>query len=238
MGSDISFPDVTAMILAGGLGTRLKSVVADRPKVLATVRGRPFMAYLLDQLGQARVSRAVLCTGFQADAIQQAFGAVRGSLGIDYSREPSPLGTGGALRLALARITTPHVLVMNGDSYCDFDPAEFIAWSMHHSDRPSLVAAHVDDTQRFGRLELCENRVEQFLEKGRSGAGWINAGIYFLPTTLLAQIPADRAVSLESEILPAWAASGLHAYRRDLGFLDMGTPESYAQAESFFARAA
>ena len=117
--SDIS--NIEAAILAGGLGTRLRSVVPDRPKVLAEIGGRPFIEILLDQVAAAGIRTAVLCTGYLGDQIEARLGTRRGPLALRYSREVEPLGTGGALRLALPMLASDTVLVLNGDSYCDAD---------------------------------------------------------------------------------------------------------------------
>src|SRR5690349_11400865 len=109
----------TAVILAGGVGSRLRSVVSDRPKVLAPIRNRPFLSYLLDTLEDAGLSEVVLCTGYMASLVEETFGPNYGRMRITYSRELTPLGTGGALRAALASIETHSVLVLNGDSYCE-----------------------------------------------------------------------------------------------------------------------
>src|SRR5437867_6202026 len=121
MPGSVPFRSVPAVILAGGLGRRLGSVVADRPKALATVRGRPFLAYLLDQLCAAGTTRVTVCTGHGAAQIEAAFGARYGGARLNYSRETAPLGTGGALRLALPMLDAPVLLVLNGDSFADVD---------------------------------------------------------------------------------------------------------------------
>ena len=117
--------DVTAAILAGGLGTRLRPAVADRPKVLAPVGGRPYLTYLLDQLAGAGVREVVLLTGYAADEVRDALGDRYGRMRLRYSVEPAPLGTAGALRLALPLLAAPAVLLLNGDSYCDADLGAF-----------------------------------------------------------------------------------------------------------------
>ena len=118
-----SLADVSAVILASGLGTRLRSVVADRPKVLAPIGGRPLLAYLFDQLIAAGIREAVLATGYRGEQIEAALGTAYGPLRLRYSPEPSPLGTGGALRLAWSLLAAPSALVMNDDSYCQADLA-------------------------------------------------------------------------------------------------------------------
>src|SRR5690349_15097040 len=119
-------PELTGAILAGGLGTRLRSVVSDRPKVLALVRGRPFLAYLLDQLGEADIRRVVLLTGYKGEQIEKTFGSRYGNIDLEYSAETEPLGTAGALRLALPKLfanatVAGTVLMLNGDSFCAAD---------------------------------------------------------------------------------------------------------------------
>src|SRR5207249_4136291 len=108
---------ITAAILAGGLGTRLRSVVADRPKVLATVAGRPFLSHLLEQLEASGIRETILLVGFGAGQVRSAFGTRFGDMALSYSVEPEPLGTGGALRNALGHFACDDVLLLNGDSF-------------------------------------------------------------------------------------------------------------------------
>lgn len=229
--------DVTAVILAGGLGTRLRSMVRDRPKVLAEVRGRPFLAYLLDQLCDAGVRRAVLCTGYKTAQIETTFGNRYRELEITYSREDLPHGTAGALRLALPQLETQTLLVMNGDSYCGADLVAFRNWHAAGGFDGSMCLVNVQDAGRYGRVWAGhDHRILRFDEKRPdAGPGWINAGLYVLNRSLLADIPAGRAVSLEREILPFWILRPFGGYRSEARFLDIGTPESYAEAERFFA---
>ncbi|MCY3023434.1 MAG: sugar phosphate nucleotidyltransferase [Planctomycetota bacterium] len=119
---------VAAVILAGGLGTRLRAVVRAQPKVLAPVRGKPFLAYLLDQLCGAGIRTAVICSGYLGEQIEAAFGSAYGPVRVEYSREAAPLGTGGALRAAAPLLGDHPVLVLNGDSYCELDPRALWAW--------------------------------------------------------------------------------------------------------------
>lgn len=230
--------DATAAILAGGLGTRLRSHVADRPKVLAPVHGRPYLTYLLDQLADAGLRRVVLLTGYLAEQIHSAFGETYAGMRLIYSREPAPLGTAGALRWALPHLPSPTVLLLNGDSYCAASLPDF--WEFHQ--RPSadlsLVLTRVADCSRYGRVRLApDGRILRFEEKSQAGgAGWVNAGIYLLRRSLIEEVPDDGPVSMERDLFPAWAAG-----KRCCGFscrapfLDIGTPESYARAETFFA---
>lgn len=232
-----SLSDVTAVILAGGLGTRLRSVVADRQKVMAQVCGRPFLAFLLDQLHSAGISYTVLCTGYKSEQIEEEFGNSYKGMRLAYSRETESLGTAGAIRLALPLIESPTTIVMNGDSFCDADLSEFESFHRNRNAECSLLLVEVPDTERYGRVILDdESWIASFDEKGaHKGAGWINAGIYLLGRSLIESIPVGRAVSIEREVFPRWTGRGLFGYRSRGKFLDIGTPESYSIAEAFLA---
>jgi NDP-sugar pyrophosphorylase family protein len=231
-------PRVEAAILAGGLGTRLAACVADRPKVLADVRGRPFLTYLLDQLAASGVERAVLCTGYRGDMVEAALGARRGALELAYSREREALGTGGALRLALGELRSKTVLVLNGDSFVEADLRELCAVHGAGGALGTLLLTEVEDAGRYGRVELDgAGRISAFREKSAGGRGWINAGVYALERELLERIPAGRKLSLERDILPGWVPLGLRGHVTRGRFIDIGTPESYAAAQRFFGTA-
>ncbi len=228
---------VTAAVLAGGRGTRLRPAVADRPKVLAEVGGRPFVIHLLEWLAGAGVRRVVLCTGYRGSQMRDTLGGVCGPLRLLYSEESTPLGTAGALRHALPVLSSESVLVLNGDSWCDVDLAAYWAWYHDRAADGALVLAAVDDVRPFGHVTLADDaRVLRFAEKDTaSGPGWINAGIYLFRRTMLESIPAGRVVSLEREMLPAWSERRIYGYRTDRSFLDIGTPERYAAAKRLFA---
>lgn len=230
--------DVTAMILAGGLGTRLRQAVADRPKCLAAVNGRPFLAYQLDRLVAAGLTRACLCTGFLADQVEETFGDRYGPLALSYSRESEPLGTGGALRLAIDRVETPLALVLNGDSLCDCDLDELLKTSRRVQGQSSIVLVEVAAAESFGRVEWSEVdgsvQISSFHEKGQGGPGWINAGIYLLGREAVCSIQPHEAVSIEQAVFPRWAAEGsLWGCLTQGRFLDIGTPETYAAAAAY-----
>lgn len=228
---------IAAAILAGGLGTRLRSVVSDRPKVLAEIHGRPFLTYLLDEIASVGIEHAVLCTGYKAEMVRQILGDDYRGVHLSYSEEANPLGTGGALRQALPNLMTSTALVLNGDSFCHTDLAEFHAWHVAHGAQTSLLLAQVPDTTRYGNVMIDDiGRVLEFSEKGQHhGPGFINAGVYLLSRELIADIPPGRAVSLEREVFPGWVGHGLYGYAGGREFIDIGTPESFSLAEQFFA---
>jgi D-glycero-alpha-D-manno-heptose 1-phosphate guanylyltransferase len=232
---------VEAMILAGGLGTRLRSMVSDRPKVLAEVWGRPFLAYLLDQLAASGITRVILCIGYLGEQIRDTFGdaydTADGSIQLSYSQETQLLGTGGALGLASELVRSSRVLVMNGDSFCGADLKSFSEFHQQKSTPVSMVLTQIADTARYGKVELTpDQRIVRFTEKGENqGLGWINGGIYLIESSLLANIPADRSVSLEAELFPQWIKQGVYGYYSQGKFLDIGTPESYPLAKALFS---
>lgn len=229
--------DVTAAILAGGLGTRLRPAVQETPKVLAAVGGRPFLTILLDQLACAGVRETVLLTGHRADDVRLAVGTRHGTMRLAYSHEPSPLGTAGALRHALALLSSPTVLLLNGDSYCDVDLAHLLTAHQETQADLTVTLTHAADTSPFGRvLTTAEERITGFVEKlAEGGPGWINAGIYVVARSLVAAIPQGRHQSLERDLIPEWLRTHrLYGYRGASRFLDIGTPASYARAPAFF----
>ena len=228
--------NVTAVVLAGGFGTRLRSVVADRPKVMAQVNGRPFLTYILDQLAATECRSVVLCTGYLGEQIRSAFGGKYQSLRLRYSWEPEPLGTGGALKLALSQIASDPVLVLNGDSFYGIDLMEYGRWHGDHDAVASIALTRMRHSERYGRVKMdAAARVVNFCEKEQaSGPGWINAGIYMLGRKLLETIPDGKNVSLERELFPDWTRCGVYGYYNPGCFLDIGTPEDFGSAEEFF----
>jgi D-glycero-alpha-D-manno-heptose 1-phosphate guanylyltransferase len=226
------------IILAGGVGSRLRSVVSDRPKCLATIHGRPFLSYLLDQLAQAGVNDAILSTGHMADQVETTFGSNHGPMALRYSRENSPLGTGGAVKHALGLCSRDHLLVINGDSFFDFDWRDFLAWFDPAAMRLGMVLAWIEDCRRYGQVSIApDGQVLRFQEKSETApAGWINAGVYLINKKALADFSAPKAFSLERDFFPAQMGRSFYARGYRGRFIDIGTPESYAAAESFFPK--
>ena len=227
-----------AVILVGGKGTRLQSVVKDRPKPMAKVAGRPFVEWLLLLLRAQDVRRVVFCTGYMAEAIEAHFGDGRQwKMEFTYSRDPGLLGTAGAVRYALAHLRSDRFLVLNGDSYCDVDTKRLEKVHAACGARATLWLAKADDCSRYGSVEIGpDGAVRAFHEKrSERRAGMINAGVYVLEREVVGTVPEGRAVSLEAEFFPTLIGHGLYAAVGDHPFLDIGTPEAYASAEQFFA---
>ncbi|MBN2008111.1 nucleotidyltransferase family protein [candidate division KSB1 bacterium] len=234
----MNLSDITALLLVGGLGMRLRSVVSDRPKSLASIGDRPFLALLLDQLVDAGIERTVLCTGYMDQHISHVFGESYRDMKLQYSHETTPLGTGGALRYANHLIESETVLVMNGDSFCEFDPLSFWRWHQQHPDAGSIILTEVCDCRRFGRVKTDnDNRILHFDEKTfmEVGPGWVNAGVYLLPTDWIDAIEADKQISLERDLFPHWLHHGMFGYYSQGLFIDIGTPQSYRKAEEILS---
>ncbi len=226
------------IVLAGGKGTRLQRVVSDRPKPLAEVAGRPFVEWLLLALRVQGVERVVLATGYMGEMVEASFGdGARLDMEVVYARETVPLGTGGAARHALGHVTTDHALVLNGDSFCPFDIGRLLEAHERAGAAATLWLVPMDDCRRYGAVDVADDgRVLSFQEKSPDlGAGLINAGVYLFDRRALEAIPADRPVSLENDTFPSLIGRGLYATVGEGPFLDIGTPESYASAERFFA---
>jgi len=225
------------VILCGGLGTRLQSVVVDRPKSLARLRERPFLEWQLLSLQAMGFRNVVLCTGYMGEAIQEYVGnGTFKGLCIQYAKEAEPRGTGGALRGALPFLRTDPVVVLNGDSWCHLDFEQLLHWSRTKQSKATIALTHVPETARYGRVEFNNHEeIVTFEEKGGSSApGWINAGMYVLAQEVILGIPEQFPVSLERDIFPKWVGSGLYGYPKGREFFDIGTPDSYAQAEVIF----
>ena len=233
----IGFENVTALILAGGLGTRLSTVVNDRSKVMAEISGRPFLTYLLAQLERLGVLDAVVCTGHKADELETAVGDSFGDVSIRYSREREPLGTAGAMALAAPLIESEYVIVLNGDSFFTGDWSACLDAAWRHEGYGAIALVRLEDCAEYGLVQTdVEGNILEFIEKrGVREPGWINAGVYALTKAAIDSIPSGRAVSLEREVFPEWIESGLIGCRIEGDLLDIGTPERLAGAEAFLS---
>lgn len=230
-----------AIVLAGGKGTRLRGIVNDRPKPMATVCGRPFLEWLLLALREQGITRAVLATGHMADSIEGYFGdGTAWNMQLAYSRDPSPLGTGGAVRHAAAQAESDHLLVLNGDSYCRVDVRQLVETHSERKASGTLWLVRKRDCNRYGAVQIGDDGlVAAFLEKSlRRGPGLINAGVYLLNREVVETIPLGTATSLEREVFPRLVGSGLYGVVGNGPFLDIGTPEAYARAHEFIAHEA
>jgi D-glycero-alpha-D-manno-heptose 1-phosphate guanylyltransferase len=221
-----------AVILAGGFGTRLSSKLRDLPKSMAPIGSRPFLAILLDQLVAAGCERVLLSVGYLRNVIQDAFQFGYRGMPIEYVIEETPLGTGGAIHLALSQVKEPSAIVLNGDTFLELD---FVKISAFHASagRPMTMAIiQVPDTSRYGGVVLEDGTITGFIEKGQRGRGWINAGVYVLNRDFPWPVELPARFSFETDVLGRVIDQiRPSAFLCDGYFLDIGVPEDLGRAE-------
>jgi NDP-sugar pyrophosphorylase family protein len=230
---------IDVLVLAGGLGTRLRSVLGDTPKLLAPIAGQPFLPFLLAWLKNFGARRVVLALGHGADRITDH---LRQQPDHDLEMvtiiEPHPLGTAGALRLANAALRSDPVLVLNGDSFVSADLCGFI---FHHeaSGAPAtILGVEVAEAGRYGRILLDERgRIAGFAEKDLTfhGPALVSAGAYLLGAAMRNRIATMPGDSLERDVFARLPPGVLAAFCGRFDFIDIGTPQSLAQAEPLLA---
>jgi D-glycero-alpha-D-manno-heptose 1-phosphate guanylyltransferase len=226
---------IEAIILAGGQGTRLREVVSDLPKSMAPIIDRPFLEILLLSLSSRGFQRVILALGFMADKIRDYFGDSFAGMQLVSIVENTPLGTGGAVRLAMQNVLSDHVYILNGDTYLEFNPVDVESlWNL--SKRPIIVGCMVEDTARYGRLLLDQGKVKGFTEKGIAGPGLINAGCYVMPSGQLDHYPKVSVFSLEQDVLvPLVNHTQVEAFQTKGLFIDIGVPADYLLAQTLLA---
>ena len=226
--------DTDIVVLAGGLGTRIRPVLGDVPKLLAPIGKRTYLDYLLDWLQGFGAGRVILSLGHQAQQIiDYTAGHPRSGLSVEAVVEPQPLGTAGALRLVRPHVKTETALVMNGDSWTGADLGALKAAHETAGAPATLLCVHVDDAGRYGRIEVdASGRIRAFQEKNPdAGPGLINAGVYAFAAEAWKILEDTAGPSLERDVFQALPPSTLAAYDAgNVPFIDIGTPESLAQA--------
>lgn len=225
-----------ALILCGGLGTRLREAVPDKPKSMAPIKGKPFLEILIRGLKAKGVDDFVLATGHLSEQIEAyCENGACWDVKVRYSREPEPLGTGGAVKLA-EPLLADRFLVLNGDTFVDFDPAALTA-KMDSTGAPLvLTLRHVEDPERYGAVDVEANgKVRAFVEKGVRRGNLINAGVYMVKKSALRLMDAGRAVSLEKEWMPRLIAEGIYGVETKGLFIDIGVPEDFLRAQDLLA---
>lgn len=234
-----------AIILAGGFGTRLKSVVADLPKPMAPVNGPPFLNYLLSYLAHYGVKNIIVSTGYGAEQITSYYNelskqATWDGARIGYSHEAEPLGTGGAIRLAMQQSRQKQVIVLNGDSFFDVDLDAFSMLYKKSHAQHAIALRQEEDTARYGTIDIdSHNRITAFKEKtGNEGSGLINAGIYILNKDLfLNSTKPDINFSVEKDFFEVkLEEQKICGFEFNGYFIDIGIPEDYAKAQHDFKR--
>lgn len=219
-----------AIILAGGKGTRLKSQVADRPKPMADINGKPFLYYLLNNLSSLGFTHIIMSIGYLGHHIVDYFGEDFLGMKITYVQEPIPMGTGGAAKLCMQNCGEDAVFILNGDSFCQFNPQDLMNVMRDYDCNVVLTSCVVKETERYGSLLLKDNLVTKFQEKSMAGTGIINVGIYLVKTSTLKSFKNNTSFSFEADFLEHEVRNlSVRTIINEDYFIDIGTPEDYAQ---------
>ena len=223
------------IILAGGLGTRLRSVVKDVPKCMAPVAGKPFLWYLLRYLTRFDVNRVILSVGYLREVIFEWIDEVRDTFPFefDYAVEEEPLGTGGGIKLALGKAESDNIVILNGDTFFDVDLNQLMLQHRDSKAEVTLALKPMKDFDRYGQVLTVGDYISQFIEKKQCDEGDINGGVYVIrrATKLMDDLP--RKFSFEKEVLEKNTGSRtLAGFRHNGYFIDIGIPEDYSRAET------
>jgi len=219
-----------AVILCGGLGTRLRPISGDLPKVLIPFAGRTFIDILIESLLPFGFRRFVLCVGHMREKVRNHF--YRRDYEVVFSEETEPLGTGGAVKNAMKHITTSPFLLLNGDSLCPIDMREFYDFHVRKGGVMSIVLSRPLSENAYGVVEVdSENRIVAFREKAEARKGsFINAGLYLAECRIFDLMPEAARFSLETDLIPALLPHGCYGLVTDAEVIDIGTPDRYFQA--------
>jgi len=226
---------INAVILCGGLGTRLSKLVGDRPKPMADINGQPFLEILIEEAASYGFKRFILCTGHMSGYVEAYFAGKFKKYEILISSETAPLGTAGAIKKAESLINSDKFVAMNGDSLCKLDYNAFMDFHMSKKALCSVALAKAETASDYGTINVdSSGRITGFKEKVISSEpALINAGIYIINKAAVDAIPADTKYSLEKEWMPRMIESGsVYGYFTGKPVLDIGTPERYQKAKN------
>lgn len=224
-----------AIILAGGFGTRIQSVVSDVPKPMAPVAGKPFLAYILQSLVKQDIRKIILAVGYKKESIINHFGNRFESAELLYSLEEEPLGTGGGIRKALELAEENEVLVINGDTYFDLSLKDLMNLHQQNSFDLTMSLKPMENFDRYGTVLIDHNKVTGMVEKQPTLEGLINGGIYVIGKKLLNKYPVNTKFSFETDVLEKeFNNINIGAFISDSYFIDIGIPEDYARAQKDF----
>ena len=225
------------IILAGGFGTRLQSVVKDVPKCMAEVSGKPFLKYLFDYLDQQGFDHVILSLGYKSQYVIDWLASQNQKFKISYVVETEPLGTGGAIRLAIGKVNSNHAFVINGDTFFDVD-TDYLLQS-HKDKRADITIAlkPMADFDRYGSVEInAENRIIKFNEKQYCTNGLINGGVYLINKNIFSQINLPQKFSFEKDIMESQNDNiSIFGYIQNCYFIDIGIPSDFEKANKDFA---
>jgi len=223
-----------AIILAGGMGTRLRSTISDLPKPMAPVNGKPFLFHLLTWLKEYPVEKIIMSTGYMSESIIEYFGYSFSEIQLEYAVEQAPLGTGGAIKFALQKCRSANILVVNGDTYFPVNLNNFAKFHEDGENLISLALKPMKSFSRYGNVECKGDTIIRFNEKTFCSEGLINGGIYLVNKEYFDSLDLPEVFSMESEVFEKQAASSvLKCMIFDDPFIDIGIPEDYKKAGIF-----
>ncbi len=220
-----------AIILAGGLGTRLRSVIDNVPKPMADINSKPFLCFILENLYQYGFRKIILSIGYKGDLIVNYFGTNYKGVEIVYVMDEIPLGTGGAIKKSMQYIVEDHAFIINGDTFCDIKFSELEdMWCKSYKNIMTVVKK--SSTLRFGKVKVSEGYVLEMHEKNSTGSGLINAGCYVLSKIIFENSNGIQRGSFETGLLAKLISNHeVLAYIHSGEFIDIGIPEDYAKAQ-------
>lgn len=220
-----------AIILAGGLGTRLKGVIKEIPKPMAPIDDKPFLYYLLRYLEKYNFTRAILSVGYKHEVIKKHFGDKFGDIELVYAVEEEPLGTGGGILNALNHAENKEVFLLNGDTFFDVNLSELYAFHQQNSSDLTLSIKPMKEFDRYGTVELSGNRITQFNEKKYKVEGLINGGVYVLNKSIFNLVKTTK-FSFETDLMEKYPDQlNINGFKSEGYFIDIGIPEDYYKAK-------
>ena len=236
-GSVIEAKDIDVLILCGGLGKRLRSIVSDRPKPMAEINGRPFLDILMDYVSGYGFRRFVLCAGYKSEYIDAYYTTKNGTEKLLISKEEKPLNTAGAVKQAESYIQSENFMVMNGDSICRFDLEDFLRFHIESKAQATIALVEPQKEDDYGVAMMDgDNRITEFQEKGKTkDNGYISTGIYLFQKELLSHMPENSEYSIEYDLLPNLIGRELYGYVAKSKLIDIGTPERFRSAGNLIA---
>lgn len=229
--------DIDCIILAGGLGTRLRSEVPDLPKCMAPVAGHPFLFHVIESARRQGINRFIFSLGYLHEYIEKYLETTFPDLSYQIALEEEPLGTGGAIKLACAQVTSENVLILNGDTLFEINTQALLDYHMQHNADCTLALKPMNHFDRYGVVEISKNgQVNQFKEKRQYEFGLINGGVYLLNKQSFISIPFPNKFSFEKDYLERYHESiKMMGLIQDGYFIDIGIPEDFKKAHSDLA---
>ena len=225
-----------AIILAGGLGTRLKSVISDIPKPMAPIHGKPFLEYVLSYLVKFKIKKAVLSVGYKYQNIFDYFGDNYKGMKLLYAIEDKPLGTGGGIRNAVDHINNDHFFLLNGDTYYEIDLNKLYYLHIEKKANISLSLLPMEKFSRYGSVKVNGTRITEFMPKKFTEKGLINGGVYIVNRSVFQKYSPDKKFSFETDLLQVMCNRlNFHGYISEAPFIDIGIPEDYKKALEYFS---